>query len=163
MTIKIKEIQYLFNIPPRDIFNDALDVFVILDDDYCTDGFCYFVEVTTPQFLSTIMEKENSAFLSPDYPCIIVSKLTDDIIRAAIESFMNSDDGMYWLKLYDIMPSLEIEEINEILYRKKQESIELSVEVELELDQEMIFFYYLIIYALMFFYSYVIKIISISS
>jgi hypothetical protein len=38
------------------------------------------------------MEKEKSAFLSPDYPCIIVSKLTDDIIRAAIESFINPQD-----------------------------------------------------------------------
>ncbi|MFK8012733.1 MAG: hypothetical protein AB8B80_11865 [Marinicellaceae bacterium] len=64
-----------------------MDVFVTLEDDYCTDGFCYFVEVTTPTFLSTIMENKKRAFLSPEYPCIIVSKLTDDIIRAAIESF----------------------------------------------------------------------------
>ena len=42
MTVKIKKIKYL--IPPRDIFNDALDVFVSLEDDYCTDDFCYFVE-----------------------------------------------------------------------------------------------------------------------
>ena len=70
MTVKIKKIEYL--IPPRDIFNDALDVFVSLEDDYCTDGFCYFIEVATPQFLATIMEKENNAFLLPDYPCIIV-------------------------------------------------------------------------------------------
>ena len=60
MTVKIKKIKYL--IPPKDIFNDALDVFVSLEDDYCTDGSCYFIEVTTPQFLSTIMEKENNAF-----------------------------------------------------------------------------------------------------
>ena len=32
----------------------------------------YFIEVATPQFLATIMEKENNAFLLPDYPCIIV-------------------------------------------------------------------------------------------
>ena len=61
MTVKIKKIEYL--IPPRDILNDALDVFVTLEDYYCTDGFYYFVEVTTPQFLSTIMESEKSAFL----------------------------------------------------------------------------------------------------
>ena len=128
MTIKIKKITYL--IPPKNIFNDALDVFVSLEDDYCTDGFCYFIEVTTPQFLSTIMEKENNDFLLPDYPCIIVSKLTDDIIRAAIESFINSDDEVRWLKLYHIMPKLDIEEIDEILYRKKQEEIELDAEFE---------------------------------
>lgn len=60
MTVKIKKIEYL--IPPRDIFNDALDVFVSLEDDYCTDGFCYFIEVTTPQFLSTIMKKKIMLF-----------------------------------------------------------------------------------------------------
>jgi len=134
MTVKIKKIKYL--IPPRDIFNDALDVFVSLEDDYCTDDFCYFVEVTTPQFLSTIMEKEKSAFLLPDYPCIIVSKLTDDIIRAAIESFINSDDEVRWLKLYHVIPKLNIQEIDEILYRKKQEDIELEAEVDAEFEAE---------------------------
>ena len=96
-------------IPPREILNDALDVFVSLEDDYCSEGFSYFVEVITPQYLSTIMEKEKSAFLSPDYPCIIVSKLTDDIIRAAIESFINSDDEVRWLKLYHVIPLLTIQ------------------------------------------------------
>ncbi len=130
MTIKIKKIEYL--ISPKDVVNDELDVFVSLEDDYCTDGFCYFIQVTTPQFLSTIMEKENNAFLLPDYPCIIVSKLTDDIIRAAIESFINSDDEVRWLKLYHIIPKLNTQEINEILYRKKQEDIELDAEFEAE-------------------------------
>ena len=31
-------------------------------------------------------------FLSPNYPFLIVSKLTDDTIRAAIESFINPQD-----------------------------------------------------------------------
>lgn len=74
--------------------------------------------------------KKNNAFLLPDYPCIIVSKLTDDIIRAAIESFINSDDEVRWLKLYHIIPKLNTQEINEILYRKKQEEIELDAEFE---------------------------------
>ncbi len=128
MKFKIKKIKYL--LPPRDIFNDALDVFISLDDDYCTDGFCYLVEVTTPQFLSTIMESENNSFLLPDYPCIIVSELTDDIIRAAIESFINSDDEVRWLRLYHIIPKLNTQEINEILYRKKKEDTELYGDLE---------------------------------
>lgn len=132
MIVKIKKIEYL--IPPKDIFNDALDVFVSLEDNYCTDGFCYFIEVTTPQFLSTIMEKENNVFLLPDYPCINVSKLTDDIIRAAIESFTNSDDEVRCLKLYHIIPKLNTQEINEILYRKKPEDIELDKEFETKSD-----------------------------
>ena len=78
------------------------------------------------------MEEKKIPFLSPDYPSIIVSKLTDDIIRVAIESFINSDDGIYWLKLYHLMPKLTLEEIDEILHRKKQESIELWAKIEAE-------------------------------
>ena len=67
-------------------------------------------------------------------------KLTDDIIRAALESFINpqdsidSDDELYWLKLYYVIPKLDPEEINEILDRKKQEEIKLDLEVEAELE-----------------------------
>ena len=131
MTVKIKEISYL--IPPRDILNDALDVIVTLEND--SDGFGYVVEVTTPQFLSTLMEKQKMEFLPPDYPFIIVSKLTDDTIRAAIESFINPQDPiniydeLYWLKLYHIIPNLEMEDINELFDRKKQERIKLEREV----------------------------------
>lgn len=140
MTVKIKEITYL--IPLRDILNDALDVLVTLEDEYCTDGFRYFVEVTTPQFLSTMMEKKKMEFVLPDYPLIIVSKLTDDIIRAAIEAFINPQgqnptdphEELYWLKLYHLTAKLDIEEIDEILYRKKQEDIELEAEFEAESD-----------------------------
>ena len=138
MTVKIKKIEYL--VAPKDLLNDAVDVLVDLEDD--SDEFCYVVEVTTPQFLLTIMEKEKSAFLSPDYPCIIVSKLTDDIIRAAIESFINPQDSvniyeeLYWLKLYHLIPSLEMEDVNELYNRKKQESIELEAEVDAEFEAE---------------------------
>ena len=138
MTVKIKKIEYL--VAPKDLLNDAVDVLVDLEDD--SDEFGYVVEVTTPQFLLTIMEKEKSAFLSPDYPCIIVSKLTDDIIRAAIESFINPQDSgniyeeLYWLKLYHLIPSLEMEDVNELYDRKKQESIELEAEVDAEFEAE---------------------------
>jgi hypothetical protein len=139
MTINIKKIKYL--IPPKDLFNDALDVFVTLEDDYCSDGFCYFVEITTPQFLSTIMEKGKSTFLEPGYPYIIVSKLTDDIIRAAIESFINpkdypDEDELRWLRLYHVIPKLTTEEIDEILNRKKEEEIQLDAEIDAEFEDE---------------------------
>ena len=80
--------------------------------------------------------KRKKCFLSPDYPCLIVSKLTDDIIRAALESFIHSDDEVRWLKLYNVMPKLTLQEIDEILYRKKQESIELKSEVDAEFEAE---------------------------
>lgn len=138
MTVKIKKLKYL--VAPKDLLNDAVDVLVDLEDD--SDEFGYVVEVTTPQFLLTILEKEKSAFLSPDYPCIIVSKLTDDIIRAAIESFINPQDSgniyeeLYWLKLYHLIPSLEMEDVNELYNRKKQESIKLEAEVDAEFEAE---------------------------
>ena len=138
MTVKIKKIKYL--IPPRDIFNDAVDVLVDLEEN--SDDLGYVVEVTTPQFLSTMMEKEKSSFLSPDYPCIIVSKLTDDIIQAAIESFINPPDSeniyeeLYWLKLYHLIPSLNMEDVNELYDRKKQEAIEWEAEVDAEFEAE---------------------------
>ena len=58
MTVKIKKITYL--VPPRDILNDAVDVLVDLEEN--SDEFGYVVEVTTPQFLSTLMEKEKNGF-----------------------------------------------------------------------------------------------------
>ena len=88
------------------------------------------------------MKSEKSYFLSPDYPCIIVSKLTDDIIRAAIESFINpkdsidSDDELRWLKLYHVIPKLTIQEIDEILYRKKEEDIKFEAELDAEFEDE---------------------------
>lgn len=133
MTVKIKKIKYL--VPPKDLFNDVLDVFVTLEDDYCSDGFCYFLEITTPKFLSTMMEKGKSTFLEPGYPYIIVSKLTDDIIRATIESLINpkdfpDDDELRWLKFYHVIPKLTTEEIDEILTQKKEEEIQLDAEFE---------------------------------
>ena len=56
--------------------------------------------------------------------------------RAAIESFVNSDDEVRWLKLYHLIPKLSIQEIDEILYRKKQEDIELEAEVDAEFEAE---------------------------
>ena len=67
--------------------NDCLDVLVILENNYCTNGFSYLVEVRTPQFLSASMGKFNGDFLPPRYPYIIVSKLTDEIIQAAIQAY----------------------------------------------------------------------------
>ena len=136
MVIKIKKIEYLF--PPTDLFIDTLDVFVTLDDDSCSDGSCYFVEVTTPRFLSNMMERGKSTFLEPEYPFIIVSKLTDDIIRAAIESFINQEDydELHWLKFYHVVPKLTTEEINEILNRKKEEEIQLKAEIDAEFEDE---------------------------
>ncbi len=85
---------------------------------YGTDRLSYIVEVTTLQFLSNLMKKYKSDFVPPGYPYIIVSKLTDKIIKAAIQSFINEKDDSYWLKLYYIPTSLKIKDLNDILDRK---------------------------------------------
>jgi len=133
--MKVKKIEYL--IPPRDIMNDCLDVFVVLEDNYCNNEFSYLVEVTTPQFISASMKKSKSDFLEPRYPYIIVSKLTDEIIQAAIQAYIDTEDDSYWLKLYHIIPTLDIEDINEILYRKKQEYIELEAKIDAEIELDL--------------------------
>ena len=133
--MQVKKITYL--IPPTDIMNDCLDVFVVLEDNYCTNKFSYLVEVTTPQFLSACMKKSKSDFLEPGYPYIIVSKLTDEIIQAAIQAYIDTEDDSFWLKLYHIVPTLDIEDINEILYRKKQKNIELDAEIDAKIDPEI--------------------------
>lgn len=116
--------------------NDCLDVFVILEDDSCTDGFSYFVEVTTPQFLYALMEKFESDFVPSDYPYIIVSKLTDDIMKAAIQSFIDTRNDLYWLKLYHVTSILKTANLNEMLYRKKQKNIDLEAKIDAEFDAE---------------------------
>ena len=116
--MEIKKISYLG--PKVDLENDCLDVFVTLEnDDY------YLIEVTTPRFFYTLMEKFKSNFVPPSYPYIIVSKLTDDIIRAAIQEFIDKKEDSYWLKLYHITATLKIEDINEILDWKEKENTEL--------------------------------------
>ena len=127
--MKIKEISYLD--PQVDLENDCLDVFVTLEnDDY------YLIEVTTPKFFYTLMEKSKSDFVPPSYPYIIVSKLTDDIIRAAIQEFIDTKENSYWLKLYHMTATLKIEDINEILDRKEKENTELEAEIDAEIEAE---------------------------
>lgn len=119
-TMRIKQIKYF---TPQDLNKGYLDVVVFLKDEYCTNGYYYVVEVTTPQATLDFMERTKCNFIEPDYPVIMVSKLTNEIIKAAIQSFIDSEEDAFWLKLYHIAGSLTIEEINEILSRKKQEKI----------------------------------------
>ena len=125
--MKIKEIE--FETPPEDLINGCLDVFITLEDNSL-----YFVEITTPQFLQVLMGE--SKFLPPQYPYIIVSELRGEIIKAAIEEFISAEENSYWLKLYHVTPTLNIEDIHGILNRKKQEAIKVDLQVESEMMLE---------------------------
>jgi hypothetical protein len=127
--MKIKEISSLD--PRVDLENDCLDVFVTLEND---DS--YLVEVTTPKFFYTLMKRFKSDFVPARYPYIIVSKLTDEVIRAAIQESIDAEEDCYWLKLYHVTATLNIEDINEILERKEEENIQLEAEVEREIEGE---------------------------
>ena len=130
--MKIKEIE--IETPPEDLVNGCVDVFITLEDNSV-----YFVEVTTPRFLEVLMEEsEGSKFLPPQDPYIIVSELTDEIIKAAIEEFIRAEEDSYWLKLYHVTTTLNIEDIHEILGRKKLENLKIDLQVELEMMLESI-------------------------
>jgi hypothetical protein len=118
------------------LIDDRLDVFVTLEDEHCIDGFSYVLEVTTPQCLLSIMEESESGFLPPGYPYIIVSKLSDAIIRAAVQSFIDSDDDSFWLKLYHTTATLNVEDLNQILHGKKKEDAEIDARIDAEIDAE---------------------------
>ena len=125
--MKIKKIKYWR--PPKDLINGTVEVFVTLEDNSC-----YLVEITTPQFLEVLMEE--SKFLPPCYPYIIVSELTVEIMKAAIEDFIREDEDCFWLKLYHVAATLNIEDINEILDRKEKEDLELDLKIEAEIKAE---------------------------
>ena len=123
--MKIKKIDYMD--PLVNIKNDCLDVLITLKDDNC-----YFIEITTPEFFYTLMKKFKSDFVPAGYPYIIVSKLTDEVIRSAIQEFIDAKKDSYWLKLYHVTATLNIEDINEILNRKERKNIELDKKIEEE-------------------------------
>ena len=58
--------------------------------------------------------------MRPQYPCIIVSKLAEETIQVAVQEFIDVETDSYWLKLYYLVPTLKIEEINEILDQKAE-------------------------------------------
>ena len=86
--MKVKEIS--FPIPLKDvedIYNDNIDVFVDLEN-----GRSYTVIVGTYQNILSLLNQENSNFLLPGEPMIMVRKLTMDVIEEAIEAYVKHRD-----------------------------------------------------------------------
>ena len=73
--MKIKKTSSLD--PRVNLENDCLDVLVTFENDVF-----YMIEITTPKFFYIFMKRFKNDFVPPSYPYIIVSKLTDEIIRA---------------------------------------------------------------------------------
>ncbi len=92
--MKVKSITFLSDLDDiKDIFDYNLDLAVELDN-----GHDYIVVVATPKNLLTLMDNEKSDFLSPGDPMIIVRKMTQEVVEAAIKDYAK-DDG-YYFKLY---------------------------------------------------------------
>ena len=91
----------------EDIENDNVDVIVKLDD-----GTTCVVVVFTPKNYYWYMEKENKNHYCGG-PNIVVKKLTEEIIKKAINEYAEND--AYWLKYYHLAGVIDIETMNKCI------------------------------------------------
>lgn len=91
--MNIKKISYPTPLSLINPDNDNIDVFVETDN-----GMVFTFVVWTPSNIYEQMNRADKDYLPPMRPAIIVRKLTDENIRAVMESYLE-DDG-YWFKLY---------------------------------------------------------------
>ena len=85
----------------KDIYNDNIDVFVSLEN-----GRSYKVTLGTYQNILSLLNQENSNFLPPGEPIIMVRKLTMAVIEEAIQAYATYRDA-HWLKLYHFATFIE--------------------------------------------------------
>ena len=58
------------------------------------------------------MKQEKINFIRPDRPKIIVKKLTEPIVREAIEAYAENDG--YWLKLFQFGDDIDTSVLNKL-------------------------------------------------
>lgn len=101
----------------EDIENDNIDVFIETED-----GFTYTLVVTTPNYLSSYMDKEEVDFIPAAPPEVIVKKLSKETIEKAVKNYLEGD--AYWLKLYFLAGTNEglfdLKEMDKILDKIKR-------------------------------------------
>jgi hypothetical protein len=107
----------------EDIYDDNIDVFVDLEN-----GRSYTVVVGTYKNILSLLNKENSNFLPPGEPMIIVKKLTMEVIEEAIQAYTKDDDG-YWLKLHHFASFIEPDVFDKLEKSEDQRLIELDKEL----------------------------------
>ena len=114
-TKRLKSFKFTAGVPV-DIYIGGADIIVTLEDDSE-----YWLDVTTPQFLVSYMDKRKENFLDPSYPFIIVRELTPEVIKEAIEAFIIEQDDGFWFKLYYSIPYFTIDDLNLIIDRQEKE------------------------------------------
>ena len=65
------------------------------------------------------MEQEKTNFITPDTPKIIVKKLTEQIVREAIQAYVENDG--YWLKLCQFGDDIDISILNKMEAEHRKE------------------------------------------
>ena len=111
----VKNISFISGMP-TDITDDMVDIMVILEDNSS-----YMFEVTTPQALANYMIIHKQKFVDPDYPAIIVSELTETVIKEAIQAFINELDDGFWFKLYSSTLYFTTDDLDLIIDRHNKE------------------------------------------
>ena len=110
--MKIKRIEFAHEI--TDPYMDNLDVFVENED-----GYTYTIVVSTPGDLLDQMDQEKINFIMPASPKIIVKKLTEQIVREAIQAYAENDG--YWLKLCQFGDDIDISVLNKLEAEHRKE------------------------------------------
>ncbi len=117
MALKILNIEFPLYYDQLDKDNGNMDVFVKLDD-----GMTYTMVVSTPSNYYWYMDKEGLDYIPASPPDIIVRNLNQDIVRKAIETFVQ--DNGYWLKLYFLAGkdygSFDIKHMNKMIEEIKR-------------------------------------------
>lgn len=89
----------------EDIENDNVDVSIELED-----GREYNVLVVTYKNILSLINDEESDFLFPMGPMIVVKELNMENIERAIEAY--AEDDADWLKLYHLATSIDTKTLN---------------------------------------------------
>lgn len=77
------------------------------------------IVVSTPADLLDQMEQEKTNFLMPHTPKIIVKKLTEQIVREAVQAYAENDG--YWLKLCQFGDDIDISVLNKLEEEHRKE------------------------------------------
>lgn len=120
---KIKNITIIGE-DSANISEGCVDVYVTLKNDERT----YFLEFTTPQALTSEMVENKKGFVEPRFPFLIVQKLTPEIIREAIETFLVEDADGFWFKLYSSTQYLTTDNLDFVINRDQKEILREALE-----------------------------------
>ena len=84
--IRIKKIRFIDEV--KDQFNNSIDVGIEFED-----GSSYTIIVQTPDDLVEEMLQEDTTFIKPDTPVIVVKQLTKKTVNEAIKTY-SEDEGI---------------------------------------------------------------------